>query len=360
MFRKTGIVWLGLVFFIALGIPVMAQDAACDEAQVRTNIQRVIDEGFNQGNTAVVDELFAEDYIAHPDDLDREGFKTQVQSLRTALPNSSAHIDHLLVEGCDAFFVFHQSGLMEGELAFPGQDPILATGRDLHFDLHVYLRLNEQGQLVEEWDYFDNLPFLTQLGIIPSPEGTEPMAEATDEPVMEEPITTGGNEVRNTEAVLRAYEEGFNTGDFEMVRGLYSPDYADQEGGGIEDVIASLTALRGAMPDATITVNDSVAQGDFVATRLTLAGTFQNELAFPDSQAIPATGEPLTLEYSFLHRLTPEGLVVEDWNVTDQLSFLEQTGLMETAPDATAEAGTEATAEAGGAETPAPETTPAA
>src|SRR4030095_9683165 len=127
MFRKIWIVLIVLLSVAGFSIPVMAQDEVCDEAQLRTNIQRVIEEGFNQGNAAVVDELFAPDYTTHPDDYDREEFKAQMLALHTAMPSGSAHIEHLLVEGCDAFFVFHQSGLMEGELTFPGQAPFPAT-----------------------------------------------------------------------------------------------------------------------------------------------------------------------------------------------------------------------------------------
>jgi predicted ester cyclase len=354
MLRKLWVVLVALLWVTRFSASVMAQEVACDEETIRANTQRVIDEGFNQGNGAVIDELFAQEYVAHPDETDREAFRGQMLALRTAMPNGSAHIEHLLVGGCDAFFVFHQSGLMEGELAGPeGEEAVPPTGRDLHLDLHLYLRFNEAGQVVEEWDYIDNLSFLTQLGIIPAPEGAEPMAEATEEAVMAETVVTGGNETRNTDAVMRAFNEGFNAQNWELLRGLYAPDYAAADAvegtpAGIEDLVNSMMAFHGAMPDATATVHDTVAQGDFVAARVTLSGTFQNELVFMGEEgSIPATGQPLTLEFSFLHQLTPEGLIVADWTVTDQLSFLEQTGLMEAGPEASGEAGTEATDEAG-------------
>jgi steroid delta-isomerase-like uncharacterized protein len=341
MFRKAWIVLIVLVSVAGFSIPVMAQDAACDEAQMRTNIQRVIEEGFNQGNAAVVDELFAPDYTTHPDDYDREEFTAQMLALRTAMPTSTAHIEHLLVEGCDAFFVFHQSGLMEGELTFPGQDPIPATGRDLHIDVHVYLRLNEQGQLVEEWDYLDNLPFLTQLGIIPAPEGSAPMAEETEEAHMAETITTSGNEAANTEVVRQAYEVGFNTASEEVLRQVFSPDYVAHDSAGdtpgIDALVASISALWQSMPDATITINDTVAQGSEVATRVTLTGTFENDLVFPGQPPVPANNQPITLEMSFLH-VVNEGLIAEDWEVYDQMSFLTQLGVLQ-APEATEPAG---------------------
>ena len=342
MFHKLWVSLLILVWVSSLFIPVTAQDASCDEVTIRANLQRVIDEGFNQGNAAVVDEVFSEAYVSHPDELDREGFRSQMLALRTAIPSGNARIDHVLVEGCDAFFIFHQGGLMEGELTFPGDEPIPATGGDLKLDAHIYLRFNEQGQIVEEWDYVDNFSFLTQLGVIPMPEGApadQEMAEALEAPMMPETIITSGNEARNTENVLRAFEEGFNASNWDLVRGLYAPDYAaaDDPQSGIEELIGIMTAFRNAMQDGAITVHDTVVQGDYVAARVTLAGTFQSDLVFPDEEPIPATGQPLSLELSFLHRLTPDGLIVEDWTLFDFLGFAEQTGMMQ--PEAPAEAG---------------------
>jgi steroid delta-isomerase-like uncharacterized protein len=343
MFRKAWILVIVLLLVTGVTASTMAQEATCDEAQIRTDIQRVIDEAFNQGNMAVVDELFAEDYISHPDEIDREGFKAQVTALRTAMPNGQSHIEHLLVEGCDVFFAFHLSGVMEGELGAPGQAAIPPTGRDLHFDSHVYLRLNEQGQTVEEWDYFDNFGFLTQVGVIPSPEGAAVEMEATEEAVSEEAITVSGNEATNIEIVRRAYEEGFNAGDFDLLRQLYAPDFIGNEPGSttanLEELISSMTALRNAFPDATLTINDSVAEGNEVATRVTLTGTFQNDLTFEGQPPIPATGQPLTLEMSFLHRVDENGLIAEDWELFDQLSFLTQLGVLQPPPAATEQSG---------------------
>jgi predicted ester cyclase len=344
MLKRLWIVVMSFGLLVGLAVPVKAQDtAACDETQVRANVERVIEEGFNQGNTAVVDELFTEEYIAHPDETDREDFKSQIDTIRTAIPNGQATIDHLLVEGCDVFFSFHDSGVMEGELAAPGEQPIPATGKNLHFDAHIYLHLNEAGQVVEEWDYQDFLPFATQLGLIPAQEGT-PMAEATEPPMSDETVSVGGNETRNAEVVRQAFEGGFNTGDLDALRGVYSPDFVGHSSDGstqsLDEFVNTVPVFRNALTDATITINGSVAEGDYVASRVTFSGTFEHELVFPDAQPIPPTGKPFSIEMSFLHRLTPDGLIAEDWEVYDNASFLGQLGLfnmqgMETTPEAT-------------------------
>jgi predicted ester cyclase len=342
MFRKIWLVVMGVLLVAGLYAPTAAQDtAACDEAQVRANVERVIEEGFNQGNLAVVDELFTEDYISHPQETDREAFKADIEELRTTIPNGRATIDHLLVQGCDIFFSFRMSGVMEAPLG-SGDEAIPPTGNLLTLDAHVYMRLNDDGQVVEEWDYQDNLSVLTQVGIIPA-DGA-PMAEATEQPMSTEPISMGGNEARNTEAVRQAYEQGFNTGDMDLLRGFYTPDFVSRSSDGttqsLDEYFASFGIFQSALTDAAVTINGSVAEGDYVATRVTFSGTFENELVFPDADPIPPTGEPFSLEMSFLHRLTPEGLIAEDWELFDNLSFLSQIGVFnmgafEAAPEAT-------------------------
>ncbi len=331
MLRKAGIAFMLFGLTAGVGASVSAQDAACDEMLVRGNIQRVIDEGFNQGNVAVVDELFTEDFMSQPDGFGRTEFSGQISALRGAMPSSTAAIDHLLVEGCDAFFTFHQGGVMESDLVLPGQPPIASTGADLNVEQHVYLRLNESGQIVEQWTYSDSLSFMTEAGLLPNPAGEMPLAEATAEAGMSETIMTTGNETGNADTVRQVFEGGFNIGDTEAVRGFYAPDYMGHDVSGnmqsVDQLFGSFNTLRTALPDAMITVNDTVAQGDYVATRVTISGTFQNEFTGMDGQPVAPTGGPVSYEASFLHRLTPEGLIAEEWVAYDQVGFMAQMGM---------------------------------
>jgi predicted ester cyclase len=333
MFRKM---WMVVVMLVLIAsVPALAQNAACDEAQLRAGVQRVIDEGFNQGNTAVVDETFADSYIRHPDDGNRENFKETITALRSAMPQGEASIEHVLVQGCDLFFLFHFHGTLENPLELIGQPPLPATGKPLDLEAQVYVRFDDQGKVAEEWDYTDNLSLLIQTGVIPM------QAEATAEPEVAETgmtaalVTMSGNEARNTDMVNQAFEQGFNQGNMETLRELYTPDFMGHTGGTrtADALFASISALRSAMPDIHLTVNGSVAEGDYVASRVTVTGTFQNPLPY-GGQTVPPTGKPVTIEFSFLHRLTPEGLIAEDWDIYDRVSFLSQIGLFEASPGA--------------------------
>lgn len=157
---------------LSFSISIVAQDNAEDmeSAHIET-ILRITEEAFNQGNLDVIDELFAEDYISYDNngvEGDREAFKAFIVAARDAMPDYEARVDLMVVNGDWMAFRFKSSGTFENEFAFfPGLPP---TGEQVDINVHVILRFNEAGQLVEEWDLFDNLLMLSGLGIIPPME----------------------------------------------------------------------------------------------------------------------------------------------------------------------------------------------
>jgi predicted ester cyclase len=329
MFRKAWII-LTIFVFVMIVPAISAQEASCDESDLRASIEQVIERGFNRGDLAVVDEAFAEAYIRHPDDGSRETFKATIQALRNAMPEGEATIKHHAVEGCDVFFEFTFQGTLENALQLPGQEALGPTGQPLIITSHVYLRFNELGQTIEEWDYTDSFSLLAQTGVIPVPEGE---AEATEEAILEEMTATSGNEARNAEMIRRSYEEGNSNADVELLRQHYSVDYIGHSVDGslvtLEEFLTNIVAVKSALPDLKFTVNDTVAQGNTVAARVTLTGTFQNELVLGGQEAIPPTGQPVRLEMSFVHLVDNNGLILEDWEIYDQLSLFIQLGLVE-------------------------------
>jgi steroid delta-isomerase-like uncharacterized protein len=79
-----------------------------------------------------------------------------------------------------------------------------------------------------------------------------------------------------------------------------------------------------AFPDWHTTVDEMVAEGDKVVVRITSNGTHQGEM-----QGIPATGKPVTQNAIIIYRLT-NGKIVEGRLQTDNLSMMQQLGLMST------------------------------
>lgn len=132
-----------------------------------TNVERVIDEAFNQGNTAVIDELFAEDWYRYTDNDDRESFKNGLLSLRAAMPDFQATAEPIIAEGNWVAFRFTGQGTFENEYV-SAAGTIPPTGNPVAFGAIIIGYTNSDGRYVAEWDEVDNLSFYTQLGIIPA------------------------------------------------------------------------------------------------------------------------------------------------------------------------------------------------
>src|SRR5690349_9248558 len=69
----------------------------------KTVARRLIEEVWNQGNLALIDELIAPQYARHdpttPNAGGPEGYRQMVMMYRAAFPDLHLHIDHQLAEG---------------------------------------------------------------------------------------------------------------------------------------------------------------------------------------------------------------------------------------------------------------------
>ena len=88
----------------------------------------------------------------------------------------------------------------------------------------------------------------------------------------------------NKAVARRAFEEHFNTGNFDLAQEIFAADYVNHDpslprsGSGPEAANQAVRLYCEAFPDAQITVEDQVAEGDKVATRWSARGTHQGEL----------------------------------------------------------------------------------
>jgi serine phosphatase RsbU (regulator of sigma subunit) len=126
-------------------------------------------------------------------------------------------------------------------------------------------------------------------------------------------------------AIFRRYTEEVGTqGNLELVDEIFDRYIAHQPDGsalerGPEDVKRFHREWRSAFPDIRIGVEDQVAEGDKVVSRITIRGTHQR--AF---RGMAPTGEEIELKGVSIFRFSPEGKVVESWDSYDQLSLMRQ------------------------------------
>jgi predicted ester cyclase len=127
----------------------------------------------------------------------------------------------------------------------------------------------------------------------------------------------------NKALVRRAWELADNP---DVLDEVYAPDVVwhepDQEIRGLEQAKQFVTTYKTAFPDMTVTVEDLIAEGDKVVSRVTLRGTHQGET----EEFGPPTGRQVELKGITISRIEG-GKIVEDWDSYDNLSAMLQLGL---------------------------------
>ena len=130
----------------------------------------------------------------------------------------------------------------------------------------------------------------------------------------------------NKDLVRRAWEI-LSQRNPDLIEEFYPPDLVwhepDQDIQGYEQARQFATTFFDAFPDINITVDDVIAEGDQVVTRYTIRGTHQGET----EEFGPPTEKQMELEGITIHRFDG-GKIVEEWERYDNLSVLQQLGLV--------------------------------
>lgn len=131
---------------------------------------------------------------------------------------------------------------------------------------------------------------------------------------------------RNKAIVRRSYDEVMNQGNLEVVDELVSADFVahatSHDIRGPVEMKRYVQELRAAFPDLKITVEDQVAERDKVVSRWSATGTHSGPY-----QGIPATGKRGTMSGVDIDYVV-DGKVVECWTLADNLSLLQQLGVI--------------------------------
>ena len=129
-------------------------------------VRRVNEEGLNQHNPALVNELCAPDFVFHNASRTIQGLQAYQQFLSkffTAFPDAHFTIEDMIAEGDNVVARYTLRGTHQGNfMGIPPTDKqITVTGIEIfHF---------ANGKAVEEWVNGDDLGLLQQLGVIPAP-----------------------------------------------------------------------------------------------------------------------------------------------------------------------------------------------
>jgi steroid delta-isomerase-like uncharacterized protein len=130
----------------------------------------------------------------------------------------------------------------------------------------------------------------------------------------------------NASGSKRLIEEVFGGGNYDLVDELLAPDAVGHDPAlpgpvvGPDALKETARGYRSAFPDLSFSIDQTIAEGEYVACRWTSRGTHKGELF-----GIPATGKEATVTGMSIDRWQ-NGKIVESWVNWDALGLLQQLG----------------------------------
>jgi steroid delta-isomerase-like uncharacterized protein len=131
----------------------------------------------------------------------------------------------------------------------------------------------------------------------------------------------------NKSVIQRSYDEFFNTGNLALVDQFHANDFVGHVLGlppiqGLEALKHLASGYLSAFPDLHITLEDMIAEGDKVMTRVSWRGTHKGEFI-----GIPPTGKQVTVTGMYEYRIAG-GKIAEWWDYSDNLGLMQQLGVI--------------------------------
>jgi steroid delta-isomerase-like uncharacterized protein len=125
-------------------------------------------------------------------------------------------------------------------------------------------------------------------------------------------------------AIVRRYVELWSTGNLGLADEVLAADFVDhthpKQSPGPESVKQEVKAFREGFPDARVTIEQMIGEGDTVAFRFVMRGTHLGMFA-----GFPPTGKEDVLTGVDFIRLA-DGKMVELWSTQESLSWAQQLG----------------------------------
>jgi predicted SnoaL-like aldol condensation-catalyzing enzyme len=133
------------------------------------------------------------------------------------------------------------------------------------------------------------------------------------------------HECSNTQIASRVLLEKMGQGRFEISNDIYAPEFVAHGFGrdySLADDNVSGRQIRAAFPDLKVSVLRTTAEGDLVAVHWRSDGTNTIKVG-----AFPGAGKRVTVDGMTFFRLA-DCRIVEEWSTYDNLSVMQQLGLM--------------------------------
>lgn len=283
-------------------------------------VRRAIEKGWNTGDLAVIEELYAPGFVFHQEGGGAiegvDAFKMWVQVIHTAFPDIKYTINAMYAEGDKVATRYSATGTHTGD--FRGIPP---TGKSFNLTGHMIHRIRD-GQKIEGWGVWDTVGLLISLGILP------PIALGGPPP---KPAVDSGWNMEANKAAVRRLLEAMGDPDSETIKkaidDLMVPDFVTHGTAmfpyvrGIEVLKQAIPGFKAAFPDVVVEILQLFAERDRVVSHIRLTATHKGELMGfkPTNKKISWTGTQIV-------RFNEEGKMVERWVLEDEIRYLQAIG----------------------------------
>jgi len=135
--------------------------------------------------------------------------------------------------------------------------------------------------------------------------------------------------LEQNKALVRRGEEMIVKQDWAAFMELHAPNLiyhgtGNPEPQTREEMIQSFRSMYTAFPGFSLTIEDTIAEGDKVVIRETFRGTNKGDIK---ELGISATGKEVTVSVTTIFRIA-DGKIAEAWEAYDMMSVMQQLGVM--------------------------------
>jgi steroid delta-isomerase-like uncharacterized protein len=128
-------------------------------------------------------------------------------------------------------------------------------------------------------------------------------------------------------ALVRRFFDAFNAGDLDAAVAVFAPNAVVHNSGAPDPLnLEGFGQLAGvflaAFPGGQHSIDDIIVEGDKVVTRITYRGAHTGDLI-----GIPPTGKQVVVSAMTIDQIA-NGKIVETWRLFDQLSMMQQLGVI--------------------------------
>jgi predicted ester cyclase len=332
MINRSRLVTVFFMALIAAVVPLRGQIVQAQADQTETNkvtAARIFDAFSDSARLTEIEPLIAADFTAsYPTgDMGWDSIKASLEAVNNAMPDLTMTPLIMVAEGNYVAMRYRFTGTFTNALLNYDGSEIPPTGQPITLESNAILTFNDEGQSLNFTEVFDNLTFMTQLGVIPADPAMRMTHEPVDPAVWAIADTTEDFTAALRERVLEINTAAYGSNDTDALDMLYAPDYVvyptmtDLAG-----VKSEIAMLHQAFSDLQIELVTLVAEGNWVAYHWRASGTFTGEATF-GGMTIASTNQPVSYDGVVFGYANDDGLIVAEWNEVDNLALAMQLGM---------------------------------